>query len=57
MLFVGIKMSIEQMDNPTPREEGLWVGALKLLGLEHEDQLTGESYGQRKVSLQMYNLR
>ncbi|XP_036671476.3 uncharacterized protein [Drosophila suzukii] len=48
MLFVGIKMSIEQMDNPTPREEGLWVGALKLLGLEHEDQLTGESYGQRK---------
>ncbi|XP_016955265.2 uncharacterized protein LOC108028125 isoform X2 [Drosophila biarmipes] len=45
MLFLGMKMSTEQMDMPPPREEGLWMGALRLLGLEQEDQLTGESYG------------
>ncbi|KAH8363873.1 hypothetical protein KR084_000186, partial [Drosophila pseudotakahashii] len=47
LLFLGVKMSSEQMDFQTPQEEGLWLGALRLMGLEQEDQLAGETFGQQ----------
>ncbi|KAI8033002.1 hypothetical protein M5D96_014247 [Drosophila gunungcola] len=47
LLLLGIEMATEQMDVPKQPEEGLWMGALRLLGLEQEeDRLAGNSYMQ-----------
>ncbi|EDV51408.2 uncharacterized protein Dere_GG15502, partial [Drosophila erecta] len=48
ILFLGIKLSTEQLDYTAPREEGLWSGFLRLLGLEQEDYLSGDLYMHNK---------
>ncbi|KMY98979.1 uncharacterized protein LOC6737659 [Drosophila simulans] len=48
IFFLGMKMSTEQMDYPATRKEGLWLGFLRLLGLEQEDYLSGDLYVHNK---------
>ncbi|XP_043649066.1 uncharacterized protein LOC122617308 [Drosophila teissieri] len=48
MLFLGTKLSTEQMDYSVPREEGLWLDILRLLGLEQEDYLSRDLYMRSK---------
>ncbi|XP_017080241.1 uncharacterized protein LOC108114006 [Drosophila eugracilis] len=51
IVLLGMKMSTDQMDSSKEHGNGLWMGALRLLGLDQEDdQLGGELYMEQKNS-------